>query len=367
MPDTIPTIKSRINCIDYARRRNLPISKPGDRCVSPLRTNASNKHSFVCYESFFYDFGGAIGGDVIDLCALLEHGGDRRAAIRDLARLTGAETEPTRDWVKATGQLNNLIQKWHEALLVSPEHLNYLHYRRISDATIQDLKIGYTGRGEPDGYCARRISIPYWKNGYVYSYVARATQPAQEPKYLKRRNDDLSDRAAPWGLQTLSLSDKPLIIAEGAFDALSFYQEGYPVLATMGGHFSRDQLSTVLSAAHNYSSVCLTFDADGPGADFTLQLARTLFTRHIPFKIASIPRPHKDVSDYYAAGGDLAQLIASAVDGPTVLCQSITDEKEFKAFVYQAARYLDEADMSKLFKAVRHAEHFDTEWLGKLQ
>lgn len=366
MHETIQTIKSRLTCVEYARRRDLPVAKSGDRCVSPLRAGADNKTAFVIYDDFFYDFVSQQGGDVIDLCALLEYDGDRRAAIRDLAKLTGAETVPTRDWVKATGQLNNLIQRWHEALLKSPEQLDYLHSRRISDDTIHALKLGYTGRGEPDGYCARRISIPYWKNGYVYSYAARASQPDQTPKYLKRRNDDLSDPAAPWGMNTLSRTDKPLVIAEGAFDALSFYQDGYPVLATMGGHFSKAQLRTVLDAAKNFPCVCLTFDADGPGADFTLQLARVLFTHHIPFKIAAIPRPHKDVSDYYAAGGDIAQLLSAAADGPTILCQSIKDKDEFKAFAYQAARFIDAPELAELFKTVREAEHFDPVWLAEV-
>lgn len=367
MPDTIPTIKSRLTCVEYARRHNLPISKPGDRCVSPLRSGADNKTAFVCYNDFFYDFVSQQGGDVIDLCALLDHNGDRRAAVHELAHLTGAEQEPARDWVKATSQLNNLIQRWHEALLKSPDTLDYLHSRRITDDTISALKIGFTARGEPDGYCARRISIPYWKNGYVYSYVARATKPDQTPKYLKRRNDDLSDRSAPWGINTISRTDKPLIIAEGAFDALSFYQEQFPVLATMGGHFSREQISTVLSAARTFPFVCLTFDADGPGADFTLQLARTLFTHHVPFRIASIPRPYKDVSDYYAAGGSLDVLITQAQDGPTVLCQSITDEEEFKRFAYQASRFIDSPEIAKMFKAVRDTENFDAAWLAEVQ
>lgn len=366
MPETISTIKSHINCLDYARRRNLPITKPGDRCVSPMRPGADNKTAFVCYEDFFYDFVSQQGGDVIDLCALLEHNGDRRAAIHDLAKLTGAETEATRDWVKATSSLNNRVQKWHEAILKAPEQLDYLHARRISDDTISQLKIGYTGRGEPDGYCARRISIPYWKNGYVYSYVARSSQPEQSPKYLKRRNDDLSDRSAPWGLNTLSHQDKPLIISEGAFDALSFYQEGYPVLSTMGGHFSKEQLKSVLSAARNYPAVYLAFDADGPGRDFTLQLARTLFLRCIPFKIASIPRPHKDVSDYYTAGGDLNQLLSAAEDGPTVLFQSVTEKEDFKSLSFQASRYIDAPELAVLFKAVRQTEHFEPEWLNAL-
>lgn len=366
MADTIRQIKERINCLDYCLRKNLPIHKSGDRCVSPLRPGATNKSSFVVFEDFWYDHGAAQGGDVIDLCALLEHNGDRRSAIHALAHLTGAEMQPSRSWIKATGQLNNLIQKWHESLLSSPEHLDYLHTRHITDETITSLKIGYTGRGESDGYCARRISIPYWKNGYVYSYVARASQPEQSPKYLKRRTDDLSDRSAPWGMHTLSRSDKPLIIAEGAFDALSFYQEGYPVLSTLGGHFSKEQLKTVLSVLHNYTCVYLTFDADGPGADFTLKMARTLFLRHISFKIAAIPRPHKDVSDYYAAGGDLARLLENASDGPIVLLQSITDKEEFKTLAYQAARHIDAPELSLLFKAVRQTEHFEPEWLNAL-
>lgn len=373
MSDTIPTIKSRLTCVEYARRHGLPIAKPGDRCVSPLRPGATNKHSFVVYDEFFYDFGGATGGDVVDLCALLTHGGDRRAAIFDLAQQTGAETESMRDWVKVTSQLNNLIQKWHVAL--RPEDRDYLHSRRITDETIMRLKIGYTGNGiriqKRDGkivehYGQNRISIPYWKNGYVFSWAARATKPDQEPKYVKRYNDDISDRSAPWGLHTLAKTDKPLVIAEGAFDALSFYQEDYPVLATMSGHFSRYQIETVLAAAKNFPTVCLTFDADGPGANFTLQLAHTLFLRHVPFKIASIPRPHKDVSDYYASGGNLAQLLSSAADGPKVLFESVIDKDDFKSLAYQAARYIDAPELAVLFKAVRQTEHFEPEWLNTL-
>lgn len=361
----IPTIKSRMTCVEYAKRAGLPIVKSGDRCVSPLRSTANNKTAFVVYDDFFYDFVSQHGGDVIDLCALLKHDGDKRSAIRELAMLTGTETVSSRNWVKATSQLNNLIQLWHESL--TPGVVDYLHSRRISDETIKKFKLGYTGTGEQDGYAAHRISIPYWKNGYIYSYAARSTRDGQEPKYLKRRNDDLSDRSAPWGMHTLSSTDRPLVIAEGAFDALSFAQEGYPVLATMGGHFSRDQIATVISAARNYPYVCLTFDADGPGADFTINLARILFKHRIKFLIAHIPRPHKDVSDYYAEGNSLPALIASAKDGTEILAMSIKDESEFKAFAYEAARYVEPPELARLFSAVRSGGIFDDAWLAALQ
>lgn len=361
----IPQIKERITCVEYAQRVGLPVHKPGDRCVSPIRSEAKNKNSFVIYESFFYDFGATMGGDVIDLCAILAHNGDRKAAVHELAKLTGVEAAPTTDWIKATNRLNGQIERWHQNL--TQDARDYMHSRRIADETIAALKIGFTGKGESDGYCSKRISIPYWKNGYIYSYVARASQIAQDPKYLKRRNDELSDRAAPWGMHTLDRTDRPLVIAEGAFDALSFYQEGYPVLATMGGHFSRDQLSTVLSVARNFPVTYLTFDADGPGAAFTLTLARALFDARIPFRVSAIPRPHKDVSDYYAAGGDLEDLFMSAQDGPTMLFLATTDESSFKALAFHAARFIDSPELAKLFSAVRKSDHFDDGWLSALQ
>ncbi len=66
----------------------------------------------------------------------------------------------------------------------------------------------------------RRIVIPYWKNGYVCYYISRRT----DLKYLKAKLDEYNENA-PWGMQTLKAGE-PLYIAEGAFDALSYYQRG---------------------------------------------------------------------------------------------------------------------------------------------
>lgn len=314
------------------------------------------------HTDFWYDFGDGTGGDVIDLCALLEHGGDRRAAIHTLADRTGVSIAPSRDWVGATRSLNGLIQLWHENL--TREARDYLHDRHITDQTITALKIGSTGSGEPaDGYARNRISIPYFKNGYVYSYVARG----DGPKYLKRRNDDLSDAAAPWGMHTLDRTDKPLILAEGAFDALSVWQEGYPVLSPMGGHFSRDQLATVLSAAQNFPHTVLAFDADNAGRQFAETLSRIFFEHRLPFRVARVPAPHKDISDYYTAGGCLCDLFDAAEDGPTHLFCSTTDKDAFKQLAHRAARHLDAPELAALFSAVRLVRHFEPEWLAALQ
>ena len=52
-------IKARINCVAAAQRCGLPVSRSGDRIVSPLRAGAKNKTSFCVDEDFWYDFGSA--------------------------------------------------------------------------------------------------------------------------------------------------------------------------------------------------------------------------------------------------------------------------------------------------------------------
>lgn len=188
----IPLIKSRINCIEYAQRAGLPIHKDGDRCKSPLRPSADNKSAFSVHRDYWHDFVSCESGDVIDLSALVNHNGDRGLAIQELARLTGViSDEDYTDWKQATQRRVSLIQGWHEDL--RERDREYLHSRRITDDTINRLRIGYTGYGTDvvskgekyTGFAAGRISIPAYKNGYVISWVARATNPGQEPKYLK--------------------------------------------------------------------------------------------------------------------------------------------------------------------------------------
>lgn len=372
----INEIKSRINCIDYARRCGLPVAKAGDRCISPLRPDAKNRSSFVVYEDFFYDFGSSMGGDVIDLCAYLKYGGDKSEAVKELARITGASGDNTSyaGWAFHVQNTCSLIAKWHEAL--RPQDIDYLRSRRISDETIKRLKIGYTGEGyvavirgsAVKGFAKERISVPYWKNGYVFSWSARALSLEQEPKYLKPPNTDYSDLAAVWGVHTLDRESRCLVIAEGTFDALSFEQEGYPVLATMGGEFSKYQLSTIAAAAKNFDYVLLTFDSDQAGDRFTVKLAKFLFSRRIKFKVASLPEGFKDVSDYYSAGLELSTLVSRAEEGLIALCKAQEDKESFKAFALNACRFIGKPETAELFKAAAVSlPEVSPEWLKELK
>lgn len=368
----IPQIKLRINCIDYAKRLGLPVNRDGDRCVSPLRQGANNKTAFSVHADYWRDFVSGESGDVIDLCALVNHKGDRGLAIAELARLTGvvSSREDNIDWRQRTQRRCSLVQGWHEDL--RQEDREYLNNRRITDETINRLRIGYTGTGievvvqgkKKYNFGAGRIVIPTYKNGYVVSWVARATGKDQEPKYLKPPIDDITEYE-PWGLHTLDRNGEALYIAEGCFDALSIDQSGYPVLATMGGYFGKETLKNVIAIAKDYKKVVLTFDNDQPGRTFTQKFGYILFTHKIPFFIAEIPHKYKDVADFYADGNEISEL--ELTEGITYLATNIKNKEEFKEFAYKAARLMDKAELAEMFCAVAKTENFSSIWLKEVQ
>ncbi|MCB5496056.1 toprim domain-containing protein, partial [Mediterraneibacter gnavus] len=80
-----------------------------------------------------------------------------------------------------------------------------------------------------------------------------------------------------------------LVLAEGAFDYLSFYQENYAVLSMAGGTFSKKQTKHILQIAKNFDKVLLTFDNDKSGGQFTVSMAKKLFSYHIPFIVSRPP------------------------------------------------------------------------------
>ena len=360
-------IKTRVSCLDVLARHGITL-KDGGRCTSPLRAGAKNKTSFICHSDWWYDFGQNIGGDVIDLSAALDHDGDKGAAIRTLARLAGVEDDTSSEgWVEYTQSLNSKIASWHKNL--SPEFRKYCNDRGIKDETIDRLRIGQT----PDG----RLCIPYYKgeNSYVAYYITRYMPGGACPdsKYMKMKRDDFNEHI-PWGMWTLNRSKELLVIAEGAFDVMSFEQEGFACLSAITGHFSAAQMPGVLRAAKTFDKVFLVYDNDGAGKvrggageKFTVKMAKILFSHNIPFVVGNIPAGYKDVSEYYQAGESLQELVDGATDGVTALCGMLNDQSEFEAVVRKACRFLTKSDVAMLFAKIIRLNKWDEDWLKVLK
>lgn len=360
----IQDIKSRISCVEYAQRNNIPIRYSGDRCSSPLRPGAKNKSSFWVFDDHWYDWGGGNGGDVIDLAAMLNHGGDKSQAIRELAQITGVNTDygNNQEWVNYTQNLCQEIQYYHEQL--TDDDRTYLHKRGITDETISRVKLGRTSNG--------RLSFPYWKNGYICYYATRSMPGGAMPdtKWWKAPIDDYNEHTV-WGLH--SIENNPnrdiLVIAEGAFDALSFEQEGYSVISAITGRWAKHQLSTVLSLAKMFKKVFLVYDNDlvtKAGENFTVDMTKILIENRISCLVGTVPEPHKDVSEYYAYGNNLQLLIDNAKDGQTFMAERITDIEELEPFTKKACRFMSDTQTEVFFKNLMKYSTVDNDILKAL-
>lgn len=365
----IKLIKSRINCMDYAQKIGLSISKEGDRCVSPLRSNAKNSTSFIVWPDFYYDFSAGSGGDVIDFCANYKHGGDRGAAIRDLATMVGVvddNIENSEEWLEYTHQMNAKTAYYNSKL--TREDRQYLYSRGLTDNDIDRLKIGRVA----DGALKGRLFLPYFSgyNGYVCYYATRSMPNSTFPdnKYMKQKRDNHCQHL-PWGLQTLNRDGDTLVIAEGYFDAVSFEMANYPVLSAITGRFSKDQIPVVLSVARKFKRVLIVYDNDAitrAGESFCHAMA-TILTRHrIPFVVGTVPEPYHDVSEFYASGGSLSVITDRAEDGIAYLASRIRDFDELESFVFTAARHTKRTAMDSLLVHLKRTTSFDAKLLDNL-
>ena len=365
-------IKQRISCVDIAQRYGLPIRQSGDRCISPLRPGASNPSSFAVDTDFWYDFGSGNGGDQIDLQAELYHSGDRGAAIRELARMTGVANDnqdDTHEWRTYTEQLNAMAAYYHTQL--TEDDKTYLRARGITDADSERLMIGRV----TDGALRGRLFLPYFtgtpeSGGYVSYYATRALPGGAFPdnKYMKQKRDAFC-KHIPWGMQTLNRLGDTLIIAEGYFDAASFECSNYPVLSAITGRFSRDQIPMVLSAARKFERVFIVYDNDlqtHAGDSFAQTMAEILTRNRIPFIVGTVPMPYHDISEYYAAGGDLSRIIDAAEDGVTYLASKFINFNDLESFIYTVARHTKRTALENLFSRLRELRRWDSEVLKSL-
>ncbi len=379
--DRIRYIKEKYSVLEYARDvLGLPVRNSGDRTIS-LAPDSHNPTALVIYEDYWRDFKTGAGGDVIDLCAEARHNSDRGAAIRELAGDYGLDYH----WQEYTVNLNNKMAYFHDQL--RPEDKEYLAKRGITQATADRLRLGYDEEED-------RLTIPYYKNGYVAYYIARDRSGKEGVSKYKKQKLDGYNENIPWGLHTLMPKrreeiqaeiqeklktlpeeegmkinieslEKTLIIAEGAFDAMSFEQEGFRVLSPISGYFNDSAKRQVINIAQGHDTVFICFDNDQAGTRFQVTMAQLFFKHRIHFVCGYLPKGVKDVSEYYEAGGNLFELVNGAQSGIKELAARMTDRDEFKKFVYDAARFVEEPELEELFTGT--GDTFPQEWLKSVK
>jgi len=361
----IEEIKDAISCHFYAQSvLGLPIRSAGDRCVS-FRPGAKNPTSLVVNERFWYDFGAGHGGDVIDLCAQAHHEGQLLPAIRELLSLAGLDVSPVNlPHGRHFAQFPEQAAAYHTNL--TPEHRTYCHERGITDATIDTLLIGSAHEGQHAG----RLVIPYWKAGRPAYLISRG----DAPKYKKNSLTAYSSHPI-WGTDTLSRSD-PVIIPEGAFDALSVYQEGYAVLSPMAGAFSSAQRNDLFALLKNrFAIICMDYDPQSQtGQTATNVLAELLFLQGIRTHIVMLKGDSEkvDISSLYAQGESIPDILSDHKPYAQHYCDLLAalDPEEAKqrlrAFLAKTSRVFEWPEVAEIVSYAVSLKAWNTIWLREL-
>lgn len=275
-------------------------------CPLPTHTSERSKDSFnvntvknvwSCYSaSCVCARGGKVGGDVLDLVALMEECSVREAAIRlqgrfpisaVLLRGSGAGREHTQGNPPSAGPAEHENIRANKPLTftltgIDPTH-PYLRNRGIRAGTARHFGTGFfPGRGSMTG----RIVIPiYDEAGRLVAYAGRSVDGA-EPRY--RFPAGFMKSAILFNLHRVS-SDE-VVVVEGFFDCLNVWQAGYKnVIALMGCSLSAEQ-ERLLS---RFNRIILFLDGDDAGVQATRviadRLVRSRFVRVV--KIVGAEQP----------------------------------------------------------------------------
>ena len=174
---------------------------------------------------------------------------------------------------KPQADYTNFYREAHEALLKSPEALEYLHGRGISDESIERFNLGYCAAWKHSTTLenekkynktfpgTKRIIIPRTKRTYQ---TRRIDEPANEfeAKYAKQvegRQKDL------FNLEALEAGETPWIV-EGELDAISLLQAGAEAVVGIGAITNTGRILEE-AKKHPEKVYLLALDNDPPKED----------------------------------------------------------------------------------------------------
>ncbi len=209
-------------------------------------------------------------------------------------------------------QLNTLFHDW-------------LSRRKITDAVMEQFNLHDIDHPT----IGKAIAIPVVdQNGvFLFNKIRRSPLDEQKPKYLYEQGGKVS----LYGYN-FAKDAKTILITEGEIDCLVAWSHNIPAVTSTGGaqSFQKEWGELFLD-----KEVILCFDNDTSGGE---GMAKTLDI--IPHaKLLFLPdRPGiKDISDYVSNGGDLNDLLKTAIRLESIekICENMAD----RASVWQSTHF----------------------------
>ena len=371
-------IQNKYSILDVAKDIGLTVTRVGNSYRSDCIDGSGRGHNALHYHTdtnSWHDYTLGISGDITDLVAYAMFGEKSTDTIRKALQYLMPDWSNAKisEDIKAYEHFVKSIERWHNDLLDTSKNyairaLDYLHSRRINDDTIRELNIGI----DPS-CCEFRILIPFWdetKKKILYftsrRYAWRDSGEEDESR-PRWKNASLEYypflHTAPLGLNSLKRKkNNTLIVTEGIFDWLAFYQEGYSVLAFKEKKFWKQSLDHI----KEFSSVILAYDNDEAGQGYTYEAAKFLIQHKIPFSVAHMLT--KDVAEHYQLTGNLDAIFASLINGLTWVTQYILPAKHYdelspvekekafikcNSFIREIAIYADSAEVHKILISLK--------------
>jgi len=330
--------------------------------------------SFYVYDDHFHCFGCGAHGDVISFVMQAE-GRSFPEAVEQLAGEAGLDvlrpTEQDRQIQqrnKSLGDVLALVQASWRRRLRQPEGragLAYLRGRGLSDATIEDFGLGWSGDGRgglmeelrghgvtPDlmaqaglmrvdegGYPKGelffgRVTFPiHDRRGGLVSFGGRILGDGQ-PKYLNGPETALfSKRRTLFGLDRArnalraprdrGVAPPALMVVEGYMDVIALHQAGFTgAVAPLGTALTTEQLETLWRVAPD---PILCFDGDAAGQRAASKAAQTglpMVSGERTLRFCVLP-PGEDPDSLIRAHG--AGAMREMLDGASPLGQALFD------------------------------------------
>ena len=330
---------------------------PGERCVSPLRAEATNPTSFIIDDNdegrcSWHDFGAGDEnnhGDIINFVMIMEDCGFQEAVakISNYFGFTVGETIFSPKKLAMLEELTLLAEYAHYSLKKYPEKLQYLQKRGLKDSFIKLQKIGffdsvnnfhaYLAEEHPE-FEPTEIDIFILEETFLFPYfdqddkiiyaVGRSLPGSDKAKYIKLKCNHPNGETIEnplFGQHTLNniAYTGRIIFAEGVLDAEVLIQENEAVLASCGGQFSKQQKQDILEVLKNLKEVegqeiIIWFDHDPnseTGQKSTINFAKFLLQNGYNAKICRFSGDEKiDINDLYVKEGPdaIKEVIAKA-------------------------------------------------------
>jgi DNA primase len=325
--------------------RRVKLARSGKSWKGCCPFHNEKSPSFYVYDDGYHCFGCGAHGDAISF-VMNTQGSNFVDAIEALAGEVGLEipkaspamVEAERQRLDLTGVLDLALRYFQRLLFERPgaEALAYLRGRGLSDDTIRDFNLGWSGDGRggllkalaaydidiarageagllqarEDGGARElfynRVMFPIRdRRGRVISFGGRGLAEAK-PKYINGPESPVySKRRTLYGLDRAREGARrsPVVVVEGYMDVIALHQAGFAAaVAPLGTALTAPQLEELWRLS---DAPCFCFDGDSAGlraAARAAEAALPLLTPSRTVRLATLP-PGEDPDSLIRRGG----------------------------------------------------------------